>query len=110
MIEVHIYASSGEAYDDSQCNEAVHDGAVLWVPDKNDAAVLLGAWPTSVRTGLTQDVDSYFHCLLPGSTMEDAVVEYCEQYWINTTPLHYTEAIGVARALLRPTTPTNGED
>jgi hypothetical protein len=48
MIRSHTFESSAEAYDVSQCTDAIRDGDVLLVPSEGLAAILMGAWPVAV--------------------------------------------------------------
>ena len=65
MIRSHVFHSSGEAYDVSQCSEAIHDGDVLLVPSERRVAVLVEAWPILVGT---DDPGPAFHSFKPGVT------------------------------------------
>lgn len=64
----HIFSSSGQAYNDSQCCDVIHDGDVLLVPSEGRVAVLVEAWPTLVGTG---DPGEAFHTLTPGYTFRE---------------------------------------
>jgi hypothetical protein len=57
---VHVFDSSSEAYDVSQCNSAIRDGDVLVVPSERAIAVLVEAWPTAVEADMSGDA---FHVL-----------------------------------------------
>lgn len=48
MIRSHTFESTREAYDTSQCSDAIRDGDVLFVPSEERIAVLLSAWPVTV--------------------------------------------------------------
>lgn len=48
MIRSHTFESTGEAYNTSQCSDAIRDGDVLFVPSEERVAVMLSAWPVSV--------------------------------------------------------------
>jgi hypothetical protein len=45
---VHTFDSTGEAYDASQCNEAIRSGDVLHVPSEGVVGILCEAWPVAV--------------------------------------------------------------
>jgi hypothetical protein len=60
---VHVFASSADAYDASQCDEAIRDGDILSVPSESTAAVLAGAWPVAVTLKAGE-----FHTLTDGAT------------------------------------------
>jgi hypothetical protein len=47
-IQVHRSAATGEAYDASQCDDAIRDGDVLSVPSEGVVGVLVGAWPVAI--------------------------------------------------------------
>lgn len=65
MIRSHVFFSSGEAYDASQCSDAIRDGDVLLVPSENRVAVLVEAWPVLVGNG---EPGEAFHTLIPEAT------------------------------------------
>lgn len=44
-MTVHIFASSDEAYDASQCLDSIHDGDILVIPTEGIAGWLHRAWP-----------------------------------------------------------------
>ena len=44
-MTVHIFASSDEAYDASQCRDDIHDGDILVIPCEGVAGWLDKAWP-----------------------------------------------------------------
>jgi len=66
-VKIHIFESSAEAYDDSQCNEDIKDGDILHVPSEGVAAVLVEAWPT-VDTQNELPEGCAFHSFGPGYT------------------------------------------
>ncbi len=45
---IHIFPSTGEAYDASQCDDGIHDGDILSVPSEHVVGILLEAWPTAI--------------------------------------------------------------
>lgn len=60
---VHTYASTSEAYNRSQCDDAVQDGDVLRVPSEDAAAVMVSAWPTAATEATAGEA---FHVLADG--------------------------------------------
>ncbi|WP_067565930.1 hypothetical protein [Nocardia acidivorans] len=46
-MRIHVFSSSGEAYDHSQWREDIKDGDLLFVPSETIAGWLLGAWPVA---------------------------------------------------------------
>jgi hypothetical protein len=44
------FFDTGEAYDASQCNDSIEDGAVLVAEDDQVVGILIQAWPTAVTT------------------------------------------------------------
>lgn len=87
---VHVFKTSGDAYNESQWNDAIRRGDVLHVPSENAAAVLVGAWPTRVT-----DAGDAFHGLAPGITW-DAVPGIEE----TDPPEDYSAAARIALALV----------
>jgi hypothetical protein len=45
---IHQFPTTGEAYDTSQWNSAIHDGDVLFVPSEGVYGFLFEAWPIAV--------------------------------------------------------------
>lgn len=74
---VHVFPTSGDAYDMSQCDDRIANGDVLWVPDETSAgprgavAVLMHAWPIAVNAGYVTDVTGSFHSPIEGATPDD---------------------------------------
>lgn len=64
-MNVHRFESNEEAYDASQCDEAIKDGDLLVTPDA--IAVLMQAWPVL----LYGDTMGVFHKLADGVTWAD---------------------------------------
>jgi hypothetical protein len=48
MVGVHKFCSTGEAYDASQCDDAIKDGDVLVVADERVVGILVEAWPVAI--------------------------------------------------------------
>ncbi|WP_280273413.1 hypothetical protein [Nocardia wallacei] len=46
-MTVHIFASSDEAYDRSQCDDQIADGDILVIPSEGVAGWLDKAWPVA---------------------------------------------------------------
>lgn len=82
--KVHVFASTGEAYDASQCHDDIVDGDVLSVPGAGVVAVLMAAWPVAVDT----DTPGEFHCLKSG------------EEWSKTEFGDYTVSVVLAREVL----------
>jgi len=87
---VHVFATSGEAYNASQTSDAIHDGDVLVASDDRVVAVLVEAWPVAidVERGKASQV---FHSLIP-SMAWDAIPSMDE-----ATTKDYSESASVAR-------------
>lgn len=47
-IQVLYFESTGEAYDETQCNEDIKDGAVLVIREERVVGFLMKAWPVAV--------------------------------------------------------------
>ncbi|MBH0778787.1 hypothetical protein [Nocardia bovistercoris] len=47
-MTIHVFATSAEAYDASQCHDDIVDGDILLVPSEEIAGWLSGAWPIAV--------------------------------------------------------------
>lgn len=47
-IQIHIFETSGQAYDSSQCDDSIHDGDLLVVPSERALAILCKAWPVAL--------------------------------------------------------------
>jgi len=45
---VHEFDSTGEAYDQTQCDDTIHDGDVLAIPSEGVYGFLYQAWPIAV--------------------------------------------------------------
>lgn len=63
MPNVHTFASTGEAYDASQCDDDINDSDVLVVPSEGVVGVLCQAWPVAVTPEHGE-----FHALREGVT------------------------------------------
>lgn len=48
MPNVHIFESSGEAYDLTQTDDNIKDGDVLVIPNEGIIGILFEAWPAAV--------------------------------------------------------------
>lgn len=46
--KVHTFDSTGEAYDRSQCDDAIKHGDVLHVPSERVVGILYQAWPIAL--------------------------------------------------------------
>lgn len=44
----HEFESTGDGYDQTQCDDDIHDGDVLWVQSERVAGFLHEAWPIAV--------------------------------------------------------------
>ena len=44
---VHVFASTSEGYDETQCSDDVRDGDILLVPSEGVAGFMAEAWPTA---------------------------------------------------------------
>jgi hypothetical protein len=60
--QVHEFATSGEAYDASQCDDTIRDGDVLVVRNERAVAIMLSAWPTATSEDLSGE---HFHVAEP---------------------------------------------
>lgn len=61
MPQVHIFETTGEAYDGSQCRDDISNGDVLAVPSEGVVGVLVEAWPVAI----TKEHGA-FHTYMPG--------------------------------------------
>ncbi|AIG81329.1 Hypothetical protein AJAP_42810 (plasmid) [Amycolatopsis japonica] len=52
--KVWEFATTREAYDASQCNDAIEDGAVLVVESEKVVGILFQAWPAAITTAYGQ--------------------------------------------------------
>lgn len=61
-MKTHLFLleSTGEVYDQSQCDDAIHDGDIFVVEKERVVAVMVEAWPVAV----TQNIGE-FHQLTP---------------------------------------------
>ncbi|MCU1647126.1 MAG: hypothetical protein JWN03_7401 [Nocardia sp.] len=57
-MPIHVFASSGEAYDQSQVRDDINDGDLLFVPSERVAGWLEGALPVAAT-----DNDGDFHTI-----------------------------------------------
>lgn len=82
--KVWLFPDSGDAYDASQCADAIRSGDVLMVPSEGSAAVLREAWPVLqnepgcpefVTDGL-HGTYTAFSVFLPGYGWENAEPEF----------------------------------
>lgn len=48
MPNTHTFDSTGEAYDQSQWRDDIHDGDVLHVPSEKVVGILYQAWPVAL--------------------------------------------------------------
>ena len=64
-VQVHIFRTSGEAYDASQTHGDIHDGDVLSVPSERVVGILVEAWPTAIS-----EASGAFHVPAPGLDWE----------------------------------------
>lgn len=48
MVNIHIFESTSEAYDESQCSDEIKFGDVLVVESERVVGFLLSAWPIAV--------------------------------------------------------------
>lgn len=63
MPNVHTFESTGEAYDASQCDDAIRDGDVLVVASEGVIGFLAAAWPIAIV--FPDDDPGEFHSLTP---------------------------------------------
>ena len=101
-MKVHTFASSGEAYDASQTDDAIKDGDVLHVPSEGSAAVLLAAWPTAVTEGYVPGVNGAFGAPAAGYTIEDVITAGTGEGTYDLSAGAYAEAVTEARKLTDP--------
>lgn len=52
---VHVFETTGEAYDLSQCSDEIANGDVLVVPNENAVGVMLLAWPVALGPDTSGD-------------------------------------------------------
>lgn len=99
MVQVHRFDDSGEAYDMSQCSDDIHNGDVLVVDSSTERSVafLMDAWPICVVPGFVTDRDTRFDCPIPGNTVEDVVLNYTSEAYVDTVPEFFDESLRVAR-------------
>ena len=64
-VTVHTFASTDKAYNESQVNDSIKDGDVLYVPSEGVVGVLNEAWPIAV----TEQAGA-FHIMSGGHTIE----------------------------------------
>jgi hypothetical protein len=62
-MNTHTFNSTGEAYDASQCDDAIRDGDLLHVPSEGVVGILCGAWPVAVTAA-----HGAFHTLGAGAS------------------------------------------
>lgn len=80
MPAIHVFPTSGDAYDMSQCDDRIANGDVLWVPSETAAgqsgavAVLMSAWPIAVNAGYVTDTTGSFNSPMAGTTPDDVAV------------------------------------
>jgi hypothetical protein len=67
-VEIHRFDSTGEAYDESQCDDAIHDGDVLVVASEGVVGILVKAWPIAIT-----EASGAFHTVKPGATFTSFV-------------------------------------
>lgn len=48
---IHVFRSSGDAYDCCQWNEEINTGDILVVPTEGNVIALAGTWPTRIVGG-----------------------------------------------------------
>jgi hypothetical protein len=58
-VRVHRFASTGQAYNASQCRDEIRPGDVLVVEPEGVVGILISAWPTAIteRTGEFHSLD-----------------------------------------------------
>jgi len=100
-VKVHVFDSSGFAYDMSQCSDEIKDGDVLYVPSESVAAVMVRAWPVTPKVGAVQDETTMLHVLKDGYTIEEVIVEVWETALPSEVRPDYAEAIEIAIALCK---------
>lgn len=59
-VRMHIFPSSSDAYNCSQCYEEIKNGDVLWIPEEKVVGILVEAWPVAVSEakGAFHEIDS----------------------------------------------------
>lgn len=48
MIRVHVFDSTSDAYDESQCNDNIKDGDILVIQSEGVIGIMMQAWPVAI--------------------------------------------------------------
>jgi hypothetical protein len=97
-VQIHRYESTGEAYDDSQCNEDIHDGDVLVVASEGVVGILVKAWPIAIT-----EARGAFHFVKDGDTVSRFVTdEYPDTDYSASLALAQAEADTMPKPMAPP--------